>query len=81
MQQIPQNHLPPVSPNLTVNTSTFRASWSAPSNKGSGGNALKYNVQCKKQGSGWANEASGTTNTYKNLIHTNCKHFTSYIRV
>ena len=76
-------HSPPGAPtNLRVNTSTWRADWNAPSNKGSGGNSLTYTLQCKKSGSGWVTEVSGTSNTYETYLNKNqCRHFTSYIRV
>ena len=76
-------HSPPGAPtNLRVNKSNWRADWDAPSNKGSGGNSLTYTLQCKKSGSGWATEVSGTSNTYETYLNNNnCRHFTSYVRV
>ena len=76
-------HSAPGAPtNLSVNKTTWGATWSAPSDKGSGGNSVTYTLQCRKSGGGWVTEVSGTSNTYDTYLNKNqCRHFTSYIRV
>ena len=76
-------HSPPGAPtNLSVNKNTWGATWSAPSDKGSGGNSLTYTLQCKRGSGGWVTEVSGTTNTYETYLNKNqCRQWNSYLRV
>ncbi len=60
--------------NLSVDTSVWQVSWTAPSDTGNGGGGItKYEHHCKRGATGTPTPADETTNTYANVgTNTTC---------
>ena len=68
---------------LSMNTGTWNASWTAPSNTGNGGGTVKYAVECKRSiNTSSAGETTGTSKYVGGNSHcTQWSNHGNYFRV